>query len=459
MKNNFDDLLREKWEEKYFPVDDHHRQQMLDLLKANDRWKKGIFWWFGGLVLAVTIGGIIVFMNQDNTISVPSTPAPVDSTKRTDEFAQIPEVSLKETNKYFQGSDQSAEGGDGLPQITSENSQGKNNDLKSSDDLPKIANSHTKGSSNHASITNIDEHIDSDSNKGTIFPAAKNFMNNDEILIRHVSPAIISETIKVVVNASADELEDSGYEFAQRNTFVTLPLESLFFSDLTSQYSNIIGYIKPSFSNLHSLRLFAEAGAGYVPAVKQEYSSGWNFMAGGGLLYKLGPKTNLLLSTGYMLQDGGFNFERTSTVEQAGFGTRSNFNALTPDKLHFIYSKLGVQYEVRRHLFSVHGGIQWLYGAQGTIVINTEDQLTGTSQSSQYTWLKMDGMRRFLWNGEALYGYRVTPRMSIRAGVKYYFSSIEANSPDLAREGYYWNGHYSTFTPSFIINYHLYGNR
>jgi len=335
-----------------------------------------------------------------------------------------------------------------------------NNSTKSSDEHPQITNNVGQKSIYHASVMNDHVQIKKDSDKSTAIIASDSRRNTDEGLILHETlPIIITEPNALKFSASSDADDNSRVVSVQRNTFITLPLESLFFSEIAYQHSNITGYIKPSLSNFHSLRLFAEVGAGYVPAVKQKYSSGWNLMAGGGLAYKLGSKTNLLLSAGYILQNGGFDFERSSTVQLLEFGIRSNINTLTPDKLHFVYSKLGVQYEVRRHLFSVHGGLQWLYGAQGTIVIRTEDQFFGDGQSYQYTWLKTDGMRRFLWNGEALYGYRVTPRMSIRAGVKYYFSSIEANNPALTEEGYFWNGHYSTFTPSFIINYHLYGNR
>jgi len=205
--------------------------------------------------------------------------------------------------------------------------------------------------------------------------------------------------------------------------------------------------------------LFTEIGEGFIQGLKNKYNSGWDFNAGGGIAYKLGNRTNLLFSAGYMLQNGGFDFERTSTVIQPGFGERSNFNTLTPDKLHFIYSRLGLQYELGRNLFSLNGGLQWLYGAQGTIVIHTADQLTGQAASSAYGWLKTDGMQHFLWSGEVSYGYRVTPRINVNAGMKYYFSSIHVQDASLKDEGYYWNGYFPTLIPSVGINYHIYGNR
>src|SRR4030095_4717921 len=106
-----------------------------------------------------------------------------------------------------------------------------------------------------------------------------------------------------------------------------------------------------------------------------------------------------------------------------------------------------------------NGGMQYLYGAEGMIEVNSVDQFTGGSHVSQYGWVSTNGMNRFLWNAEALYGYRVTPRMSLRAGVKYNFSTIKKEDQALTDEGYSWHGAFSSFSPSFIINYHLYGNR
>ena len=157
-----------------------------------------------------------------------------------------------------------------------------------------------------------------------------------------------------------------------------------------------------------------------------------------------------------MLQNGGFDFERTSTVHTNDFGARSNFNSLSPDKLHFVYARLGVHHNIRRHLLSIYGGVQYLYGAQGNITVMSQDAITGLSESSGYGWLKLDGMQRYLWNASVQYGYRLTPKLSINTGLKYYVSNIKADDPELQSKGYYWNGRMAQLNPFLTLNYQLY---
>jgi hypothetical protein len=439
MKNNFDDLIREKWEEKQFPVDEQHRQDMLELLESNGRRKTVVFWWIGGLAVTLMIVASLMYLNRNDTTTNPSVPMPSNSQQQTDSFTQNSEESNNETNTGIA----SATNTNKVEEYTSKNETPARNKSTVSSNKNKGSNkSHT-----------------SKSDTGELFPSARNTGKEGDIFIKHESPVAVSKAVAVTIYPESEEVIPSEIITTQRITAYTQPLEPL---DLLGVFKSQFGFpgnIQPSSSNYHAVRLFAEAGGGYIPSSKQEYSSGWNLLAGAGLSYHIGSKSALIFSAGYLFQKEGFEFQRTSTVSQPNFGTRSNFNTLTPDKLHFIYSKLGVQYELKRHIFSINGGMQYLYGAEGMIEVNSVDQFTGGSHVSQYGWVSTNGMNRFLWNAEALYGYRVTPRMSLRAGVKYNFSTIKKEDQALTDEGYSWHGAYSSFSPSFIINYHLYGNR
>lgn len=457
MNNNFDDILREKWEEKQFPVDPVHRQQMLDLLEKNNRRKPLIFWWLGGLLMMVVMAGFIFLLNNNQIAKEDLHPTPSTLKEQNYDVAQFDE-SRVEANKNELAStgvvkDESAP--KKVQAMPAENNASSN---KSSNQSKSTVTKSSKPSSQKPS-KNSNQIQDASSHQSEIFPIAPNSKNSDEIVIRQESPIFVSDAFKVVVLADDDQLEDQSSDIVQRNSYITAPIESLLISEQPVSHKDFISAIKPSESNFHYLRLFAETGLGFIPSVTNEYSSGWTFNAGAGISYRMSSKINLFVSGGYLFQNGGFNFEKTSAVQQPAFGVRSNFNTLRPDKLHFIYSKLGLQYGLKRHLFSVNGGLQYLYGAQGTINVQTVDQFTGTSGTTQYTWLSIDGMRQWLWNGEALYGYRITPRMTIQAGVKYNFSSIETEDSVLAAEGYYWQGQFSSLNPSFIINYQFYGKR
>jgi hypothetical protein len=166
------------------------------------------------------------------------------------------------------------------------------------------------------------------------------------------------------------------------------------------------------------------------------------------------------LSAGYLMQQGGFDFQRSSTVSRPGFGLRSSFNSLNPERLHFVYSKIGGQYRIQRHILAAHGGIQWLYGAQGNFVIQNQDQFgTGPDETTKYSWLSIDGLRKANMTADFSYGYQLAPRLIVQAGTDIYFSSFTVEDDILSGEGYYWNGQYATFHPFITFNYQIYGNR
>ncbi|HZV69450.1 MAG TPA: hypothetical protein VFG10_07900 [Saprospiraceae bacterium] len=457
MSNSFDDQLRKQWEEKHFPVDNQHRQDMLALLESNRR-KKGVFWWFGGLVVAVAVGGgLLYFMNGHEIIS-PVIPAPVVSELKANDVAQA-------TNPTMENSNNQASAIKNESAVTGNASSSANHkDVKLNKQINSSGN-HERVTGNKAAKKSTDQKTkivaqkqnNIIAKKENIFSAAPNATNNEVIVIPNTSPAIVSQAVAVVVMPEDADVMPS-VEAKQRNAYVTEPVESISFSEIMYSSANEIHAIKPALHR-HAFSLFGESGLGFVPGVKNKYGAGWTFNAGGGVGYKLGSRTGVTLSAGYVLQNGGFDFERTSTVTQMDFWIRSNSNTLQPDKLHFIYSRIGLQYEMKRNIFSIFGGMQYLYGAQGTIVVKSANQFVPVQDESRYSWLNTDGMRRLLWNGEIVYGYRLTSRLNIRSGIKYYFSSIKLEDEDLRKEGYFWNGHFSSFSPTFTINYQLYGKR
>ncbi|MEP6646672.1 MAG: hypothetical protein ABJC12_06260, partial [Saprospiraceae bacterium] len=292
-----------------------------------------------------------------------------------------------------------------------------------------------------------------------IFATAPLANESNDIIIPNHSPSVISNAVSVVILPDDAVIDQATMQPVVQKVRLPAQLESIFFSEIINengQNENIVTHVS---SHFHGLNFFVETGASFIPGLVNEYEQGWNFNAGGGIGYKLGTKTSLIVSGGYLLQNKGFEFERTSAVIQKDFGIRSNFNSLHPDKLHFIYSQIGIQYQLKRNLFSLFGGMQWLYGAQGNIFIRSTDQFGNNVETNDYTWLSTNGMRHLLWNGEVSYGYRITPRISINGGIKYYFSSIDKEDVTLSQEGYYWKGRYSSFTPSINLNYHLYGKR
>jgi hypothetical protein len=114
---------------------------------------------------------------------------------------------------------------------------------------------------------------------------------------------------------------------------------------------------------------------------------------------------------------------------------------------------------MHRHIIAVHGGVQYLYGAFGNIVTQTQDQLNpDVEEISADTWVKTDGLRTLLWTGDIAYGYQITPRISLMVGTDINFSDITVEDPALTQDGYYWKGAYSTLHPFVTLNYLIHGH-
>jgi hypothetical protein len=58
MKENFDDIIRRRWEAREFPVDARHREEMARLLNPERKRKGIVFWWFGGIAGLLLLSGV-----------------------------------------------------------------------------------------------------------------------------------------------------------------------------------------------------------------------------------------------------------------------------------------------------------------------------------------------------------------------------------------------------------------
>ena len=480
MKDNFDDILKSKWEQFHFPVDDKHRQDMIALLDNQKRRRKGLLWWWTGLAGVVVAVAFILYWQQTNgsdKAMVPMQSSSVsekqvaETTSDNNKLhgsigASIEEknVDVKHASKSTDAEQSRESSSPNRPTTTSSTPKEKLSSSSSSSvsDIP-AARTNSNGSNNNNPLKSNDagkKEQKTDKafayNEKTSIP--DNAIKDEEKEISHTA----SEAISNIVNPSPNTINNNEEPtvIAQRDNHITDYLPGLTMQSL--QYT-LDDEIKADaiVINRRPINLFAEAGAGMVFGSKPDYTSGWTLNAGAGLDYSLNQKTHLVLSGGYLLQNGGFDFERSSTVNQLSFGSRSSFHTLSPEKLHFIYLKTGVHHHIHRHMISVLGGVQYLYGAQGDITIQVNDQLLGesTENPKQNVWLKLDGMQRYLISAEIKYGYQITPKLSIHSGIRYYFTGIEAKDPELESKGFYWNGKYSRISPFFTLNYQLYGTR
>ena len=450
MKDNFDDNLKKKWEEFHFPVDEDHRKEMIALLDQHKRRRTGLFWWVSGLGGATIIASFILFLNKTESVA-PAQPVPQQLTED-----KIEAHVQSSSNSYEQNSETSAGITD---EIDAENqpvpdvptvAYSARNSKQSSSQLKNKKGSEKKSNSNSPNNENVNRETDTHNTTLDREVTGSEAVTETQIQFDRIE-SLTSEFDDLQITQRPQIIE------SRATDMIINPIDVLDILDLT--YSRDVKQVDAVFVKRHPIYLFAETGGGFVPGVASKFNSGWNTQAGAGFAYGLNGKQHVTFTAGYQLQHGGFDFERSSAVFQPAFGARSNFHSLSPDRLHFIYAKLGIHHRIQRHILSLYAGSQYLYGAQGTIVINTVDQFEDVPDNTKYAWLNLDGMNRWLWSGEFQYGYQIAPLVSLHGGVKYNFSPLEAIDPSLEDEGFTWDGKYAAFSPNVTIKYFLYGKK
>jgi len=476
MKENFDDILKRRWEERQFPVDDVHRQEMAKLLEGDKKRRGLIFWWLGSLAV-VMVAGYLIWMNMHpieakaKAEAEAKSEAEVKTEVMSNAEVEIPGNNSKENNA---ASNTNVRADKAPAKATLEFNKDKNQNSSKGNNTTTSKSKAVKQKELPAftSQGNKINTVQQNENVAIALPAQKD--NSQFNAINEVPPAegykvelenpnqatLLSD--EAAIRVFPDSLEYDPWTNAiyrdgtVRSLNITKPIDDLDISEVEIALRQP-GQITPHTKITHPLYFIAETGLGLVMASKPYYDGGIKFNVGGGLGMKLIPKVHLQLTGGYLMQDGGFNFEKTSTVQTLGFGVRSQFNTLEPDRLHFIYGKIGAAYRFNRSTIDSHFGVQWLYGSQGNITTQEESQVPPFQNGqTHYAWLNTDGLRKTQWWWDVSYGYMVFPKFYIHGGVSYYFTSLtEADNP---QNDYSWKGKTAKVQPFVTINYLLHAN-
>src|SRR5687768_8526 len=92
MKNSFDEILKKKWENIQFPVDDDHRNEMITLLDQHNRRRTGLFWWFGGLGGGIVIIAAVILLASRNELTDQQMPVQPSANAQQEVMAQKNEL-------------------------------------------------------------------------------------------------------------------------------------------------------------------------------------------------------------------------------------------------------------------------------------------------------------------------------------------------------------------------------
>ncbi len=495
MKENFDDILRRRWDERRFDIDTDHREEMIHLLDGQTTRRIVPFWWIAGAGFLILSIGLWFFLARSGSLSPHHPPhgtsrdieSPILSsdTRQAQETEGIHHLDLQEekSTQYSKLPSESTVSSPDLDPVTSVTS----NVSTSPSGSPASPNHSEHQNIIPAPKSNPAQHVQSsnpvptksegrNSNKQaapdqspTLLPGhaaaplseenpqqtLPNTLPEEATQVRSSSGSIVAQSQE---SLPPEAIAESPY--ASRSNRISEPLALLILEESFHHQTHLVEPIEPHIKATRPWSLFAEAGAGIVLGAQPDFSSGWKLRAGMGAGYALNSRLQFIGAAGYLMQQGGFSFQRSSTVQHHGFGTRSSFNTLEPDRLHFIYGRLGMQYRLRRHIAGVFAGGQYLYGAQGAIEVYTQEQFASADmRQRRYTWLNTRGLTLWHWTGHLVYGYQLAPRLIAQAGTDIYFSTFTDTDPALAAEGYYWKGRLSSFHPFLSLNYTLYERR
>ena len=480
MKDNFDDIIKRRWEERQFPVDETHRQDMAKLLEGDNKRRGFIFWWLGSIAVVSVVAGYLLWTNMH------SSPEPAKSTTQVetgniaianestssaisnavDETSAAKVEPASSTNSMLENENGTSPSNakSNIPTNTS-SSKGKNN--KSTYPKSIKTNDLDTNTAHNQKINNqkdqgIDKTITQQQGTDPLNTKEEIPEEGYKVELENPNQATIASK-EAAIRVFPDSLEYDPWTNAiyrdgtVRSLNITKPIDDLNISEVENLNKPAPGEIKPHTKMTHPVYFIAETGIGLVLASKPYYDGGIKFNVGGGLGMRLAPKVHLQLTGGYQMQDGGFDFQKTSTVNTLGFGLRSQFNTLQPDRLHFVYGKLGAAYRFGRSTLDSHVGIQWLYGSQGNITRQEQSQVPpGHSETTEYAWLNTDGLRKTQYWWDVSYGYMIFPRFYIHGGASYYFTSL--TEADVPENPYTWKGKTAKVQPFVTIKYLLHAN-
>lgn len=478
MNDAFDKQVRDALAKRQFEVDPDHRAAMEELLRRQDRRRPFIIWWAGaGLAGLALVAGLVVMRRPAATNGSDHAPSDSISTLKPQHQELESTIPVFDAPAPTVGEDESsspsgAEASGSSIEITGGKVPTGSRPAMRPDRMTKA----------QATEKSVRSSPNEDNDRPAVRPGLTQVGGKAE-LISGDGPAMLPTTqgdteqvaSRSTQAASSDNAltEESALSFQEpvpaelievepdmllRERIAVLELESLPAIPLPIDLPVVQTDMDPVSGK--PWYLFAEASGGIIARKGVTYPGGWSAAAGVGMGFSLVPRLEAVVSAGYWLQDGGFSFLRESTVREAGFGIRSSFHRLMPDRLHHAYVRAGIQYRIRRHLVSARAGLLYLYGAQGDIAVQVNDQITGqAAEKASYAWLSRDGLRLWKAQGELHYGYQLAPRMALTAGVLWRPGGIMRDDLSLASEGFSWKGQAASWQGLLSLQYRIHGNR
>jgi hypothetical protein len=302
MKDNFDDLLKRKWEEQHFPVDEQHRADMIALLDGQKRRKVFPFWWISGLGLAALVAGYFLVARHD---------APSAAMHQSNDGINVDANQNTQLQPGSKGTSEAISNAAGsalntasntkaeaVPVTTTTGSADKNNP---SGNLNETApgqknNTNNKPSSSSKKSTDKQSQQQTKSEVKPVIPITlSDKPASGEIIEKGVSPdgtfrvdEQAARSYQIISNAVAVTIEDpeadiTPYIPPKPGSRIRVNVDEIDLLELSGIHytsDQAPGRITPKTSFNHTVYVFGEAGAGMILASKPDYNTGWKLRAG-----------------------------------------------------------------------------------------------------------------------------------------------------------------------------------
>jgi hypothetical protein len=301
MKENFDDIIRRRWEAQQFPVDEQHRQDMARLLEGEKKRRGFVFWWYGGAAVALLLAAALWKFNSPSAVDMPRT----ENTESTEKYNEVQAKAKVENEVVLSKPNESLSG---VAEVKAKAKAKDEEELKSgsSNTNQNVKTKSAPGSNKTKPGKVVADENQNGQTDSKLKPRTESAKETENVISNNESPidplqggegeaagggksgseiptggykvelenpnqvAIVSEVAPIRVFPDSIEYDPwinaIYYNGTVRSLNKTKALEPLAIQEVKSMDSNAPGMIKPHTKLTHPLYLMAETGLGFVLA-------------------------------------------------------------------------------------------------------------------------------------------------------------------------------------------------
>ena len=371
MENRLDKFFKNKLDEKAFPFDESHWEEMTaELNKREKKNRPFFFWWNVGLSSLLLIGGFVAFFSFNPFGKYTNEKAPIEIAKTQPIAAAQDESTSTEPTEQLNQTTPTKETTSFAPTIASESVENKISiDQKSE---PQ------KTPNRKATQTNKSDKEESISNK--LLASSPREENNDspEKSIENVASILNTNIVSVNEiatsnnNTSSTEAKENEREALMPLALINPPVPTL----LDEKSAQIKTLITPIRKFRNSGFIFGLSTSGVV--VNQRDGLGWS--AGLFADYYLNKTWSIGFNPNFKQLIGTFDKDGSTEQVTYGFGRTTQTQTLTPNSINLLEAPLSLGLSFKRNRIRVGAGLSYSLAVQAEKITTQESDFTALSR-------------------------------------------------------------------------------